>query len=261
MIYRNDYRPRPAFQFTFAVKFIIGICIFFFLLQMFMPNQLLNYLALVPALVLRKFFIWQLVTYMFLHGSFMHLFFNMFALFMFGTAMENTWGTKKFLQYYFVTGIGAGIIWTIFNSVPTIGASGAIYGLLLAYGITYPNRYIYVYFMIPVKAKYFVIIFGVLEFLASFGVQDGVAHLAHLSGMLIGLFYLKGIPFIKRKIRYHGFKVRKSTTRYKSKPVEEEELDRILDKILLLGEDSLTPRERQILSQASRDNEDISRED
>ncbi|MBN2542616.1 rhomboid family intramembrane serine protease [bacterium] len=248
------YRPRFAFGLTDAVKVLIGANFVFFLMQLLFPANIIQYLILVPEMAFKKLYLWQFVTYMFLHGGFFHIFFNMFALWMFGSAMENTWGTRKFLQYYFVTGIGAGIVWAIFNSSPTIGASGAIYGLLLAYGITYPDRYVYLYFMIPLKAKYFVIIFGALEFISSFGARDGIAHLAHLSGMVIGFIYLKLIPFI-RKPRSSGTKYKifdRSKTKYPPRNLNKE-VDEILDKILLFGEDSLTKEEREILERVSRE--------
>lgn len=143
-----------------------------------------------------SFYPWQLVTYMFLHGGFFHLLLNMFALWMFGVELENIWGQKRFLIYYFVCGIGAGLcnilIAPLFGSVgPTVGASGAIYGILVAFGYLFPNRNIYIYGLIPVKAKYLVIIYMLLElFSAGGGANDGVAHFAHLGGGVIGLIYL-----------------------------------------------------------------------
>ncbi|MBK8552512.1 MAG: rhomboid family intramembrane serine protease [Ignavibacteria bacterium] len=151
-----------------------------------------------------SFYPWQLITYMFLHGDFFHLFFNMLMLWMFGAELENTWGQKRFLTYYFVCGIGAGLcnllIAPMFGPVgPTVGASGSIYGILVAFGYLFPNREIYVYFLIPVKAKYLVIIFMIIElFSAGGGRNDGIAHFAHLGGGIIGFIYLlimyKGSP-------------------------------------------------------------------
>lgn len=161
----------------------------------------------------------QIVTYMFMHGGFMHLFFNMFALFMFGRVLESVWGAKRFLTFYFVTGIGAGLIQEVvqfiyyetqlsmysgvnlgaglvvpmsqyLNMWITVGASGAIYGILLAFAMTFPNERLFVMpFPFPIKAKYFVLIFGALELLSGIGNRtgDNVAHFAHLGGMLFGL--------------------------------------------------------------------------
>ncbi len=139
---------------------------------------------------------------MFLHGSLWHIAFNMLALWMFGSQLEFVWGARRFIQYYFFTGIGAGITNAILqphSSTPIIGASGAIYGLLLAYGMFFPNRQILIYFLFPMKAKHFVILFGAIELLSSMpllgNLSDGVAHLAHLGGLLFGFLYLKRIPW------------------------------------------------------------------
>ncbi len=171
--------------------------------------------ALQPYDVAHRFYIWELVTYLFLHGGFFHIIFNMFALWMFGSDLESQWGGRKFLTFYFLTGIGAGltdvILNTIFNpSVPTatIGCSGAIYGLLLAYGMIFPNRPIYLYLIIPIKAKWFVLIMGVIEFVSSFGTPgSGVSHVAHLGGMLFGFLYLRGAGLPSRlELRYRDWR-------------------------------------------------------
>lgn len=145
-----------------------------------------------------EFAIYQLVTYMFTHLEFSHIFFNMFAVFMFGRILESYWGTKRYLIYYLVTGIGAGLIQLLicyFQGIPsvTIGASGAVFGLLLAFGMLFPNAPLYIMFVpIPVKAKYFVIGYGLIEFF--FGIAnrtgDNVAHFAHLGGMLFGIIMI-----------------------------------------------------------------------
>jgi len=157
---------------------------------------------------------WQLLTYGFLHGSFGHLFFNMLALFMFGAPLEQTWGEKRFLTYYLVCVAGAGLCqllvgwWTLSNGgapYPTLGASGGIFGLLLAFGMLFPNQRVMLLFPpIPMKARTFVIVFGALELIMGFtGWQPGVAHFAHLGGMLFGwlmIRYWRGQPpFGKRK--------------------------------------------------------------
>lgn len=151
--------------------------------------------GLVPFEVTHHLFLWQLVTYMFLHGGLLHIGFNMLALWMFGTELESLWGTRRFTRFYFITGIGAGICSTLaaWNSfIPIIGASGAIYGLLAAYGILFPERTILLYFVIPIKAKYFVILMGLLAFWSSVTASgSGVAHVAHLGGMLFGWLYLR----------------------------------------------------------------------
>lgn len=168
------------------------------------------------------FAFWQPVTYMFMHGNFGHLFFNMFALWMFGAAVENYWGVKKFLIYYFVAGIGGALVYELWqyidfnyimhvqdysgvqislnqtisvdqfmNRFTMVGASGAVYGLLLAFGMLFPNSLIYIYFLIPVKAKWFVLIYGGIEVLyCIFASSDGIAHIAHLGGMIFGLLLI-----------------------------------------------------------------------
>ena len=146
--------------------------------------------------------LWQFVTYMFLHGGVFHIFFNMLTLFMFGNDLERYWGTRRFLNYYFITGIGAGLcswIVAMHSESVIIGASGAIYGLLLAYGVTYPNRIVYLNFLLPVKVKWLVVIFGAMAFLSSIGGSEpGVASIAHLGGMLVGYLFLKGKDWIDR---------------------------------------------------------------
>lgn len=152
--------------------------------------------GLVPQLIIGKFYLWQLGSYMFLHGGFWHIFINMFILWMFGCELERTWGSREFLKYYLLTGIVAGVtifLWNMFMgnpSTPTIGASGAVFGILAAYALFFPDREIYVYFLFPVKAKYFVLFIGLIEFL-SLPSQDGVSHIGHLGGLIAGFFYLR----------------------------------------------------------------------
>ena len=136
---------------------------------------------------------WQLVTYAFLHGNFNHLFFNMFAVWMFGTPLERGWGSQRFLGYYAACVIGAGIIQLLVQQFeggiyPTIGASGGVFGLLLAYGVMWPNNRIFLlFFPVPIKAKWFVLIYGALELLFGVtGTMPGIAHFAHLGGMIFG---------------------------------------------------------------------------
>ena len=154
-----------------------------------------------PYDVTHHLFIWQVATYLFLHGGWFHIIFNLFALWMFGTDLENLWGSRQFLLYYFLTGVGAGILNVALEPSSlalTIGCSGAIYGLLLAFGLTFPERPIFLYFLIPIKAKWFVVIMGLIEFVSSFSTAgSGVSHVAHLGGMLFGFLYLRGrgLPF------------------------------------------------------------------
>ena len=210
------YYQRPQISFggplTRAVKTIMISCVVVFLYQLISQgitgrSEINLILGLIPILVWKKFFIWQLFTYAFLHGGIFHLFFNMFALWMFGCELERHWGTRVFVKYALVTGIGAGISTVIVSpnlAVPTIGASGLVYGILLAYGLLFPNRLIYLYFLFPIKAKYFVLIFGALELYASWsGSSDNIAHFAHLGGMLFGFVYLRYHSLLSDLRRYY----------------------------------------------------------
>lgn len=250
----------------------------------------LKYFALNPiGSEVFSFYPWQLFTYLFMHGGFWHLFMNMFALWMFGMELENIWGSKKFLLYYLMCGVGAGFA-TIFltplftgSNLPTVGASGSVYGILVAFGMLFPNREIFLYFLFPIKAKYFVIIYMVIELL-SVGSNTGVAHLAHLGGGLIGFVYLlvsrnnindlfrfdknpkvtQTRPTnIYRNRYYEKYNtVNKddsiSDAEYYSKndktaeKISQERIDEILDKIGKDGYQNLTEEEKRILFEASK---------
>ncbi len=195
---------------TRTVKLLIAVNVGVFILQTIshlLGSRLIDvYFGLVPAYVTHDYMLWQFVTYMFLHGGIFHIFFNMLTLFMFGNDLERYWGTRRFLRYYFITGIGAGVCsWLVaMNGVSIIiGASGAIYGLLLAYGMLYPNRIVYLNFLLPVKVKWLVVIMGALAFFSSVsGSEPGVANIAHLGGMLVGFIYLKGRDWLAH---YHVY--------------------------------------------------------
>jgi membrane associated rhomboid family serine protease len=185
---------------TPAVKTLVIACVIGFFLQIFdrfagAPSFEVKF-GLVPALVTQNYYLWQLVTYIFLHGGFFHILFNMFGLYMFGSELEMTWGTREFTKFFFICGIGAAITSVIaspHSPIPIIGASGAIFGLLLAYGVLFPDRIIYLYMVIPIPAKWFVVIFGAITFLSALSAtQSGVAYVAHLGGMAVGFLYLKG---------------------------------------------------------------------
>lgn len=292
------------------------------------------------------FHVWQIITYMFMHGDFGHLFFNMFALWMFGASVENAWGERRFLCYYLITGIGAALIHyliiyfqihsslalidaflaapsvdtfsqltqvsrinqaavaqnllylqahpsavtefvpqiesfreTFLNSFNIIGASGSVFGLLLAFGMMYPDSEIYVYFLLPIKAKWFVVIYGALELVYGvLGSADGVAHFAHLGGMLFGFllimawrhydgnngaggqwFYPNGGSRKHRRIKYatsydEDEEVRSmSDEEYNARKFKEQQrIDEILDKISKSGYDALTREEKDLLFKASK---------
>lgn len=159
-------------------------------------SDVLTYLALSTTWTAKHLFLWQLFTYLFLHGGVWHLVFNMLTLWMFGTPLERDWGTRPFLKYYFICGIGAGLCDVIANLLlgrpsMTIGASGAIYGLLLAFGVCYPDQTVLMSFLFPIKAKYMVMIYAAIELWMSLGVNSGVSNIAHLGGMAVGYLYLK----------------------------------------------------------------------
>jgi membrane associated rhomboid family serine protease len=203
------------------MKALIGVNVLVFLAQAFV-RSLDQTFGLVPMFVVRDFWVWQLATYMFLHGGVFHILFNMLALWMFGAELERVWGTRDFLKFYFVTGIGAGALTVMFSMLPLaasrqlfqsdiIGASGAIYGLLLAYALYFPNRPIYMYFVFPIPAKFFVLIMGVIAFYASFaGSGGGVANATHLGGLLVAYLYLNGTrvnPLGELRYRYLKWKI------------------------------------------------------
>lgn len=262
------------------------------------------------------FHIYQLFTYMFAHGGFSHIFFNMFALWMFGCIVERTWGAKKFLTYYIVCGVGAGLFQELaqfaqfyfiaseqlphftlaqtmkvananaafLNLWTTVGASGAVYGILLAFGMLYPEERIFIFPLpVPIKAKWFVMGYAAIElFMAYSSTGDGVAHLAHLGGMVFGFFlirYWRRHPDIRysrrsgqqffdsmraswkrrtgRKDR-GGVFTNSANTRHESdwdynarRKAEQERMDEILDKIRRNGYESLTREEKQQLFDAS----------
>ncbi len=166
--------------------------------------------GLSPHLVLTKLWIWQPITYMFLHGSVFHILLNMLMLWMFGSELEKFWGSRKFLSYYVICGLGAAITTAVFDfDSRSIGASGAIFGVLLAFGMLFPRRVILLWLIIPIQARHLVWIAAGIEFLSVVNLQqtggDGIAHWAHLGGMLFGYLYLRrggGLTGIFAKIRW-----------------------------------------------------------
>jgi membrane associated rhomboid family serine protease len=224
-----SFGPGPL---TPAIKTLIITNTVIFVLLAVMPASVAHavqeFFGLVPAAIFQSFRVWQPVTYMFLHGGIGHILFNMLALWMFGTEFERMWGTRYFLRYYFVTGIAAAVTTIVvslapflatsrmFNSV-TIGASGAIYGLLLAYGLTFPNRPIYIYLVFPIPAKYFVMIMGAIALLSSMGGSGGVAHITHLGGLVAGYVMLRGhrlSPANEVRYRYLRWKMDRARKKF-----------------------------------------------
>ena len=190
---------------TPVVRNIIIACVGVYLVQLLFGNVITLYFSLTPVLVVERFYLWQFFTYMFLHdrGDLLHLLFNMLSLFMFGCELERHWGGRRFLNYYCLTGVGAGLCVFLLPSnylTSTLGASGAVYGVLLAYGLTFPDRILYMYLLFPLPAKYFVMIIGGIVFLTALASSNsGVSNAAHLGGMAFGYVYLK--KFQKRRTK------------------------------------------------------------
>jgi len=255
--YRQYQRPSWGKSFTGSVagKLVLANVAAFFLQQLFHPYFSAIF-ALVPRAVVQHFYIWQTVTYMFLHGGFMHLLFNMLILFIFGSTLEMVWGSRRFLKYYIACGVGGGLFSMVFNyNSVVVGASGAIFGLLLAYAMMFPDNYILLWFVIPVKAKYMVAGLAILELYMGTQSSDGIAHFAHLGGAATGLLFFRST--IAQKFRFSvGAKQKwKTYTREKREGDVEQDtdnIDSILDKISAKGYDNLTTTEKRILDNYSR---------
>jgi membrane associated rhomboid family serine protease len=187
---------RPLrYRFYNATVALIVANVLVFLLTM-LSRRTLGYLALTPILVVQYNAWWQILTYMFVHAGVWHLLFNMLALFLFGVPLERNLGSSEFLLYYFVAGLGAGLATLAVNYysglgvIPVVGASAAIYALLLAYATLFPDARIFIFGLIPLRAPVAVLLFAGLElFFQLSGTQNGVAHLAHLAGLLFGYLY------------------------------------------------------------------------
>ena len=309
----NSYKPFGGFSvFPPVIKNLLIINVVVFFIQILSENflvgpgfklsdMLMKYFSLIPVegyvagrlgseLIVWNFLPWQLITYQFMHGSFTHILFNMFALWMFGMEIENYWGTKKFLFYYLLCGVVAGIFQLFLTPIlgsalaPTIGASGAIYGVLIAFGLMFPDRYIFLYFLVPVKAKYLIGFLIVLEFMLVDSAQSNVAHLAHLGGAIAGFLFIlfdKNIDVpLKRMLNIssaHGTRTKFHNPfsgiadKFKQKQqniedakyydinhkkddeeISQAEIDAILDKISQSGYQNLSEREKRILFEASK---------
>ena len=291
----NYYRPFGGFSvFPKVIKNLLIINVAVFFVQMLANNLLVGgkplwyvlnlWLALNPLNEGFNFQVWQLLTYQFMHGSFSHILFNMFALWMFGMEIENNWGPKKFLTYYLLCGVIAGLFQLFLtpllgsSAAVTIGASGAIYGVLIAFGLMFPDRYIFLYFLVPIKAKYLIGFLIVMEFMLVDSAQSNVAHLAHLGGAIAGFLFIMfdkriDVP-LKRMFNRTGynstnqfnnpfaglsdkFKKRRQNIedanyydinqKKEEDKITQEEIDKILDKISKSGYDSLTQEEKSFL--------------
>ena len=198
----TQYQPQGFSVLPTAVKHLLIINVIAFLASILLERYgiYLNNILGLWSLGTGNFRLWQPLTYMFMHGSFDHVFFNMFSLWMFGNVLENYWGTRRFLFYYLACGIGAGLLHMLLPGIHlTVGASAAVYGILLAFGMMFPNERVYLYFLVPIKTKWFIIGMIAIElFEGIFRSYDGIAHFAHLGGMLIGfliILYWRKHPF------------------------------------------------------------------
>jgi membrane associated rhomboid family serine protease len=262
---QGDFSSRPKI-FTDAIKVIVWSNIIIFLLKIISQNPttplfnpVVDLFGLSSSDVWPRF--WQPLTYLFIHKDFLHVFFNMFVLWMFGSELESIWGRRFFLKYYFLTGIGSGLVWLALNITNTnyvlAGASGAVYGVLLAFGMMFPNRTVYLYFLFPIKVKYLVMILVAAEFILSMNSAADISHITHLSAVLIGFIYLRyhwRWKDIKFSIRKH-FAELNFTIKNKNETkrlILQQEIDHILDKINKVGYDALSKEEKDTLYTSSR---------
>jgi membrane associated rhomboid family serine protease len=270
---QTTYQAPFGFALTPWVKrLLIANTVIFFLSWIIGPDLVNRWFAFAPSAVLTR--PWGAVTYMFLHGSLGHLFWNMLILFFFGPPLEAKWGSRAFLKYYFICGLGGVALSFIFVSSWIIGASAALYGLMLAFAMTWPEALIYVWGVFPVKAKWLVGFLSLVTLFSAFGTAGGgIAHFAHLGGIITGFLYLKSDwrPGSSRKSRSGNVKVRRMAIVPREEPRKDsdapgrpeagwssrdevvlDEVDRILDKISAHGMSSLTPEERKVLDDVSR---------
>lgn len=262
--YRRSSNPLANVWHGSAVKKIIIVNAAVFLLQLILRNTAFtDLLALHPKQVLTRGYIWQLVTHMFLHGGFFHLALNMFVVWMFGTPLESVWGSKRFLTFYFVCGLGGAALGFVFYyNAAAIGASGACYGILLAFAVLFPHNIIYIWGLVPIKARTFVIIITFIELYYGVSVRDGIAHFAHLGGMAAGLIYLRSDYRTRRLWNWFDNIWKKIPIKIeidrKDKGEEESDpnkIDSILDKISSKGYENLTETEKRILDNYSKNTE------
>ncbi|MBU1925288.1 MAG: rhomboid family intramembrane serine protease [Candidatus Omnitrophica bacterium] len=246
-----------------AVKYllVINTAVFIFI-NIFPAFDWFSHFGLVPAEIFAQFKVWQLVTYLFLHQGLWHLVINMLMLWMFGSVIENIWGSRQFLFFYFFCGAGAGLCSFLFSGssfMPVVGASGAIFGILVAYALMFPDNIILLFLIFPMKMRHAILVLAGINLLGAVSASGGgIAYFAHLGGGLFGYLYLRG-EHLKRKFAYGNiFKNRKysrskKTPQRDNPPAElDKEVDVILDKISRNGINSLSDGERKILELKSR---------
>ena len=278
-MYQRNVSFRLGGPVTPVVKKLMIINGAVFILQqfagLFSPGYVESIFGLSHAGLAYSFMVWQPFTYMFLHGGWLHIIFNLIALWMFAGEVENILGEKRFLKFYLLSGLGAGIFISLMNfyifsnhgvSPVTIGASGAVYAILLAYGITWPNREVLLYFILPVKIKYLLLVFGLMEFFGTLstaaGTGGGISHIGHLGGLICGFFLFRSmrsggfsgstgkssiLSDLEKKRRLKK-KQDEINTRIKAKKI----IDSSLEKIAKSGMSSLSPDEKKQLERARR---------
>ena len=272
MKYRLHFNPgETAYKpqiFTEAIKILISINFVIYVLQSLAGKEdiFFRLFGLVPNVFISELMLWQPFTYMFFHAPYYssvgisHILLNMLGLWVFGRELEQAWGKNKFLKYYFLTGIGSGVITYLFqinSDNPVIGASGAVYGILLAYGISFPNRMLYIWGLIPVRSIWLVFIMGSIAFFGLLGRADGISHVTHISGMFIGYMLLKkkwqlaDIIFAMRK-KTVEFQVQRKEDRAIKKKYINRDIDIILEKIKEVGFSGLSNEEQSKLYEASK---------
>ena len=260
----NQYRIGINTRLPNGIKWLLIANVVIFIAELFDRSGLLiRYFGLTPRDVLTGPLVYQVVTYMFLHNphGFLHILFNMLMLWMFGSEIERLWGTRRFLKFYFLAGTTAGIFTVIMtpgSTIPVIGASGAILAILIAFAVLWPNRTVFLYFIIPIRVKYLMMfIVGLDLVVVLVGASDGVAHWTHLGGAAFGFLYMRGAGVVTGFIRRRLFRVKSFHQDKKSEKKRMEadklmnEVDRILDKINEVGINNLTEKEREILERAS----------
>lgn len=251
---------------TPIIKNIIIINVAIFLLQSILNRFLGNGYFLVTTFgvstaFIKQLYIWQPATYMFLHGDMWHVLFNMLYLWMFGTDVERKMGSRQFTVFYLFCGVSAGLLTCVFNlftgmTAPTIGASGAIFGVLLAFGLYFPDRMVLVFLIIPVKALYFVLGLGAMELYYLVFMMQGasISYIAHVGGMISAYVYFRNQDKIWNSIEAsaeRGEKFRKTISAAK-KEEDQKRVDEILDKINTEGMHKLTREERKFLRERSK---------
>jgi len=252
-----------GYSLTKTVKVLIIINVSVFILIHLTPRfPWLLIFGMVPRYVFNRLMLWQLVTYMFMHASLMHLAINMLMLWFFGPAIENAWGKRQFLFYYLFTGIGASLCSFIIaskSSIPVVGASGAIFGILVAYAMMFPETIILLFFIFPMKIKHAVFVLVGINLLGALSSPgSGIAYFAHLGGGLFGYLYLKSewIRIHLSNLNLAYIRARWSKSKVHKKRSDQKDLDRqvdfILDKISRHGMESLTKEERKVLERKSR---------